>query len=206
MLSWSVTKPGFQMAQHVAWLEVRNADLKPCEDPVDSIRRMTDAAGLGDVIVLVTSRDITRYHLADAAVEGATATCVTTSGLSNGERVGLRLNEPDWLPGTINILLHVSRPLSQAALIETVSIVTEARTAAILDAGIRRAGVAVTGTGTDCVVVAAPEGADGVRFAGLHTAVGEAVGAAVYRSVREGVDVWQRDFTAAIARKSAAAE
>jgi adenosylcobinamide amidohydrolase len=42
-----------------------------------------------------------------------------------------------------------------------------------------------TGTGTDCIVVAAPTGTE--PFAGLHTEVGEAIGAAVYTAVAGGV-------------------
>lgn len=206
MLSWSVTRPGFQVARRVAWLGVRNADLPPGEDPADSIRRLMADADLDDVVTLVTSRDITRYHLAQSAVEGEVAACLATVGLSNGERVGQRCREPVPLPGTINTLVHVSRPLSEAALVETVSVVTEARTAAVLDARVFRAGVAVTGTGTDCIVVASPQADGGARFAGLHTAIGEAVGDAVYRAVREGAAVWQRDFAATAPETQSAAE
>lgn len=208
MLSWSITKPGFQVARRAVWREVRNADLPPSEDPLVSIRRMLADAGFDDAVLLVTSRDITRYHLAQSRVDGVTGTALATVGLSNGERVGSRCSEPVWLPGTINILAHVSQPLSEAALIETVSIVTQARTAAILEAKVERGGVIVTGTGTDCIVVAAPQG-KGVgesraQFAGLHTAIGEAVGDAVSRAMREGVAVWQADWAAATARRAAA--
>jgi adenosylcobinamide amidohydrolase len=206
MLSWSITRPGFQTARRVAWLEVRNADLPPHEDPVVSIDRLMADADLADAICLVTSRNVARHQLTQATVEGVTATCLATVGLSNGERVGQRCAEPVPLPGTINVLLHVTRPLSEGALVEAVSIVTEARTAAVLDSGVRRAGVAVTGTGTDCIVAAAPAGADALRFAGLHTAVGEAVGGAVYRAIREGVAVWQADWDASTARSRPAAE
>lgn len=207
MLSWSITRPGFQTARRVAWREVRNADLPPAEDPLVSIRRMLAEAGLEDAVALVTSRDIRRYHLAQSSIEGVTATALATAGLSNGERVGSRCREPVLLPGTVNVLAHVSQPLAEPALIETISIVTQARTAAIMEAKIERAGVLVTGTGTDCIVVAAPEeGRSGALFAGLHTAVGEAVGDAVYRAIREGVAVWQADWAEAIARRRPAAE
>lgn len=207
MLSWSLTRPGFQVAQKVAWLEVRNADLPPAEDPLHVIANLVAGADLADAVTLITSRDITRHHVARSAVEGEVAVCLATVGLSNGERVGRRCAEPVWLPGTINTLVHVSRPLSQAALIETVSIATEARTAAVLDAGVHRGGTAVTGTGTDCIVVAAPAcGGEGARFAGLHTAIGEAVGDAVYRAVSEGARVWQKDFASIGGGKRLAAE
>jgi adenosylcobinamide amidohydrolase len=43
-------------------------------------------------------------------------------------------------------------------------------------------------------------------FAGLHTAIGEAAGDAVYRAIREGVAVWQADWSAAMACRKPAAE
>ncbi|MGE0024374.1 MAG: hypothetical protein AB7S70_12170, partial [Hyphomicrobium sp.] len=55
MLSWSLTKPGFQVADRVAWREVRNADLPPTEDPCASLARLMGAADLGDAVQLGTS-------------------------------------------------------------------------------------------------------------------------------------------------------
>jgi adenosylcobinamide amidohydrolase len=77
-----------------------------------------------------------------------------------------------------------------------VSIATEARTAAVLDSGERRKGVAVTGTGTDCIAIAAPLGDDAAAFAGKHTAIGECIGAAVYKATAEGIRAWRSDTAA----------
>lgn len=106
--------------------------------------------------------------------------------------------------GTINTLLHVDQPLSSGALTELVAIIAMARTTAILDSGVRRNGVAITGTGTDCIVVAAPQSETSVRYAGMHTAVGEAAGAAVYEAIRSGVDTWRQDFEALLQDAAAA--
>ena len=196
MLSWSLTHPGKRIAREVVWLEVRNKDLTVNTDPATLIKEKIAAEGLEDAIALVTSRNIARYHTAQAVVESDTATCLTTVGLSNGERVGMRISEPVRLPGTINTLVHVARPLSEAAFLETLSIATQARTAAIIEAQVQRAGVEVTGTGTDCIVIAAPPGEDRACFAGLHTALGEAVGNAVYNAIAAGIETWKQDFDA----------
>ena len=193
-------RPGFHTAHRVAWLEIHNRDLPPELDASQVIRDRVGHAGLDDAVVFVTSRDVRRHHLERVAVETERATCLTTVGLSNGERVGLRLHKPPPLAGTINTLVQVSRPLSEAALIEAVSIATEARTAAVLDSGERRKGVAVTGTGTDCIAIAAPVGDDAAVFAGKHTAIGECIGAAVYKATAEGIRTWQADFAALLAR------
>ncbi|HRN83597.1 MAG TPA: adenosylcobinamide amidohydrolase [Hyphomicrobium sp.] len=196
MLSWSLTHPGRRIARQVVWMEVRNADLCVNTDPAALVREKAAAEGLADAVALLTSRNIARYHTAQSVVEDETATCLTTVGLSNGERVGMRIAEPVRLPGTINTLVHANRPLSEAALLETLSIATQARTAAIIAAKVERAGVKVTGTGTDCIVIAAPRGKNRASFAGLHTALGEAVGRAVYKATAAGIETWRTDFEA----------
>lgn len=193
ILSWSMLRPGLQLARRVAWLEVRNADLPANVDAGAVIRSRVADAGLDDAVVLVTSRDIRRYRFVHARVEDEDARCLTTVGLSNSERVGVRLHQPPPFAGTINTLVHVPRPLSEAALIEAISIATEARTAAVLDAGVRRGGLTITGTGTDCIAVAAPVGSDEISYAGKHTAIGEAIGAAVYEATAEGIREWKLD-------------
>lgn len=193
VLSWSMLRPGLQLVRRVAWLEVRDADLPADVDADALIRSRIADAGLDDAVVLVTSRDVRRYRFVHAHVDGEDARCLTTVGLSNSERVGMRLHQPPPVAGTINTLVHVPRPLSDAALIEAVSIATEARTAAVLDSGVRRSGRAITGTGTDCIAIAAPLGDDAISYAGKHTAIGEAIGAAVYEATAEGIREWKLD-------------
>lgn len=203
-LSWALNKPGFHTLERIAWLEVRNKDLPIDVDFLDFVAAKLGEAQLSDALALVTSRDIRRYHVTQANVEGAIATCLTTVGLSNGERIGTRSTSPVPLPGTVNTLVHVSQPLSEAALLETLSVVTQARTAAILDSAVLRDGQRITGTGTDCIVVAAPPGAYPNLYAGLHTPIGEAVGRCTYDAIRAGAETWERDF-ASICSAGAAA-
>ncbi|PWB84546.1 MAG: hypothetical protein C3F11_00765 [Methylocystaceae bacterium] len=52
------------------------------------------------------------------------------------------------------------------------------------------------GTGTDRIVIAAPQG-DGVEYCvGLHTDIGEAIGRAVYDAAFEGARTWNVDIAA----------
>jgi adenosylcobinamide amidohydrolase len=197
-LGWSLLHPGFAPARDVVWVEVRNRDLGPSVDPLQFLAARLTEAGLPDALAFMTSRDISRHHRAERSVEGVTATCVTTVGLANAERVGFRKARAPHA-GTINTLVHVSVPLTDGALVEALSIVTEARTAAIVDWGRAEPGAAVTGTGTDCIVVASPQAGSPHAYAGLHTAVGEAIGGAVYEATLEGAGQWQRDFAAFIA-------
>lgn len=192
MLSWSLTRPGFVTARKVAWLYVRNAELPLGVDPVELLEKRMAAAGHAGAVHLMTSRDVDRHHLAVASSGAVTATCLATVGLGNAARVGTPPMGGRPL-GTINLLAHVDRPLTEAGLIEALSIATQARTAAILDLDLRRDGEPVTGTGTDCIVVAAPCREGGENFAGLHTDIGAALGRAVQDAVREGGVLWMRE-------------
>nr|WP_281406192.1 adenosylcobinamide amidohydrolase [Methylorubrum extorquens] len=154
-LSWSMPWSSFQLCRKVAWLEVRNADLPPGLDPFALPEERVVAAAHGDAVALTTSRDVRHHHLGRVQCGEIAATCLATVGLSNPVRVG-RPRGAAALLGTINLLVHVLCALSQAAPIETISIATQTRTAAILALDLRIEGTAVSGTGTGCIVVAVP--------------------------------------------------
>lgn len=189
VLSWAVARPGRQLARRVVWLEVKDADLPPEVDPAALLDARLAGVGISDAVAMMTARDVRRHHVAVARSGGVTAQCLATAGLSNAGRVGTtcRARSP---VGTINLLAAVSVPLTEAALLEAVSIATQARTAAVMDCAYETQGKVATGTGTDCIAVACPADGEAVPFAGLHTPVGEALGAAVYEAVRAGVSEW----------------
>lgn len=188
VLNWSITRPGFVTTDRILWREVRNADLPEDMDVPAWLRGELAARGTPDAVTLLTSRDLDAYEAAEATVEDVTARCVATVGLSNAERIGARLDRSgkDW--GTINVAVTLSAPLSIAAQIETLAIAAQARTTAVIDTGHRLPNGIATGTGTDCIAVAAPNG--DTPYAGMHTAIGEAVGRAVYDAVLAGGRVW----------------
>ncbi|MCA0921876.1 adenosylcobinamide amidohydrolase [Pseudooceanicola nanhaiensis] len=188
VLSWAPHRAGLVTADRILWREVRNSDLTPDLDVTDWLTAQLAAVGQSDAVTFLTSRDVSAYEVAEAEVEGIRAMAVATVGLSNAERVGHRMDYTgrDW--GTINVALRLSCGLTQAALIEALSIATQARTAAVIEAGMRLPTGRATGTGTDCIAVAAPSGAE--AYCGLHTAAGEATGRAVYDAVLTGALAW----------------
>ncbi len=192
-LGWSLLHPGFAVVTDIVWVEVRDGDLGPSVDAPALLKARLAEAALPDALGFMTSRDIRRHHLCRRRSEAVEAACLTTVGLSNGERVGSRRRRGAHV-GTINTLVHVSVPLTDGAMVEAISIVAEARTAAIVESRREARGAAITGTGTDCIVVAAPCRQGALAWAGLHTAVGEAIGGAVYDATRSGAKRWDRDF------------
>ncbi|WP_108482047.1 adenosylcobinamide amidohydrolase [Oceaniglobus ichthyenteri] len=192
VLSWAINRPGFVTARRIVWREVRNADLPRDMDVHDWFSRELTAQGYVHTVAFLTSRHVSSFTQKTVQIGGTVAQCVATVGLSNAERVGHRMDRRamDW--GTINVAVRLNCALSQAGLIETLSIATQARTAAIIAADVPLPTGPATGTGTDCIAIAAPPGTD--DYAGLHTELGEAVGAAVYRATAEGAQTWKTEI------------
>jgi adenosylcobinamide amidohydrolase len=196
-LSFAPHRSGFVMTDRILWREVRNADLHPGFDAEAWLADEMAARDRQGAVGMMTSRDIGRHFRHDANIEGIAAACVATVGLGNAETVGRRLAPPASAIGTINIAVVLSSAMTEIAQIEALTIAAEARTAAVMESGLRlRNGAPATGTGTDCIVIVAPPGtaaAGALRFAGLHTAVGEAIGRVVRGAVLEGAKDWIRE-------------
>lgn len=184
---------GLWSAHSVAIHEVKNHDLPEGFDPLVLLAsRMSevDAKGVG----MLTSRSVSSAQIASSSHEQNSARVLVTAGLSNAVRVGDSPGPLDgW--GTINMICHVDVPLGDGALLEALSILAEARTCAVLEAGVpsRRSGAAATGTGTDCIAILAPERARRATYAGKHTAIGHIVGAAAHQAVAAALAVWKSE-------------
>ncbi len=202
VLSWSINRPGQVRARQILWRELRNADLPPDLDVVGWADSALRARQNEEAVLFLTSRDVTTYEERRARVGAVEAHAVATVGLSNGERVGARADYSgrDWDGGwgTINVAVRLDTGLTGAGLLEAMSIAVQARTAAVMDAGfVLPTGIA-TGTGTDCVAVAAHAG--DIGFSGLHTECGEAIGRAVYDAVHAGARAWSAERARALAQ------
>jgi len=68
----------------------------------------------------------------------------------------------------------------QEASLEALALAAEARALAVREAEIpsRVSGMPATGTGTDCIAIAAPDHPEGLRYVGKHTVMGHLIGAA----------------------------
>ena len=192
LLSFAIVRGGFVDGETVAWCAVRDDELRPPVDPALFLEQQLAGAAIPDAVGLMTSASLDAYVEVEHAAAGIGVQCVATVGLDNALRAGDPV-APAYAPaGTINILCRSSASLSDQALIEMLSLVAEARTLAVLEGGVasRASGLPATGTGTDCIVVAAPSGQPAVRHAGKHTMLGHLVGAAVGDAVGRGVRGW----------------
>lgn len=191
-LGWTIIGGGRGRAENVFWHSVGGSELPPEVDPrrlfEDRRReRAGDIRGVG----FLTGCALAEFVETKKAHGTLSARCIATVGLRNAVRIG---DPPSAAvsPGTINILLQTSSPLSECASIEALSLVAEARTLAVLEARVTDvAGHApATGTGTDCIVVASPlpsRGDAGLIYAGKHTVLGHLIGCCVYDAVSRGI-------------------
>jgi len=94
-----------------------------------------------------------------------------------------------WQPGTINVVAWVPAALSDAALVNAVVTVTEAKAQALAEAG-----VPGTGTASDAVAVCCPAGGT-ERYGGPRSRWGARVARAVHAAVSEGTQRFLAEST-----------
>ncbi|MCG8424115.1 MAG: adenosylcobinamide amidohydrolase [Proteobacteria bacterium] len=198
--SWAIVGGGLSTATAVVWHRVEGSELRPPIDAHQLLGERMVREGLAGAVGLLTSRRLDRYCDTEAIYGSVRARCVATVGLSNAVRIGdppdsTDSSSPKSGPATVNILCRISTPLRCEALLESLSLAAEARTAALIRAGVRRGTdpLPATGTGTDCIVVAAPDAPSGQSYAGKHTAIGHVIGASVERAVLAGALAWKQE-------------
>lgn len=153
-------------------------------DPAAHIAELAAGAGLaGTGVGLLTAASVT--NVVERENEGVRAAAT----------VGLRV--PTWAaapagsadrefgpirrPGTINIIVSVPVPLSDAAYVNAVITATEAKTQALLEAGVH-----ATGTASDAVCIAAPAAGEPEVFAGPRSVWGARIARSVHAAVLAG--------------------
>jgi adenosylcobinamide hydrolase len=133
----------------------------------------------GDGVGMLTAADVNDASIAE---EGAIEVCATVGvTLPTWAAAADGVARP-WRPGTVNIVAQVPVRLSDAALVNAVMTVTEAKAQALFEVG-----VPGTGTASDALCIACdPHGAV-EAFAGPRSRVGAPLARAVHAAVRRGV-------------------
>jgi len=161
-------------------------------DPAEHLA--AEATGLSAPMVgMLTAVDVSTYTRAEHPGATALATVGARHALA---AAGTR---PRTLPraGTINLLVVVGEPLTDAGLAGALQTAVEAKAQALADARVRaaNAGGWATGTATDSVCVACPPGGRD-EFAGPATAVGGNLARAVHAAVLAGAVAERRHAAA----------
>ena len=155
-----------------------------------------DGIGVVGLLTAVAHRDL---QVSSQAESGVTVTSLATVGVDHGSsprdkdagshgEPATPEAEPAIQPGTINLVTLVDADLSTGALVRASTLATEAKTLAMVEAGLKtRQGHIATGTATDATVVGHSGRGRYFKYAGSATLVGWLVGQAVYRSVTQGL-------------------
>ncbi len=190
-LGWAPLGGGFRRARLIVNHQVALDDRAATEAPARHLRRVIRALGLDPrgAVAMMTGAEVARVAVGAVRRSGLGVGAWCTAGCSNALRVGDRATAGSNAIGTINLIVTIDRPLSRSAIVEALQIAVEARTAAMLEAQIPsvRSARLATGTGTDCVTVAAPRAiageSDPLVYCGTHTLAGELIGRAVFAVV-----------------------
>jgi adenosylcobinamide hydrolase len=183
MISTGVAGGG--LGERAWWLNAQVPRDYARTDPEVHVRQMADALGLaGCGVGFLTALDV--RHVTQAEEHGLLA--VTTVGLGLPVAAAAPADDvvPDGRPGTINILVVVPAPMSDAALVNLVATATEAKVQALQEAG-----VPGTGTSSDAVCIACPTGGDPREpFGGPRSTWGARTARTVHLAVAEGTAGW----------------
>lgn len=156
------------------------------DDPEAHIAEIAESVALqGDGVGLLTAVDV---RDAVSTVDGPVAVTVTAgigehpawAAAGAGESASRR-------PGTINVVGWLAHRLTPGALVNAVATVAEAKSQALLDAGVDG-----TGTCTDATVLLCPSTGVAQRYGGTRSTVGAPLARAVHAAVAEGLRI-ERD-------------
>lgn len=158
-----------------------------CAEPAAEMAAYLRAQGLdpGLCIGLITGVSMAERQDVAAAMDGWQVRTLATVGVSNAAKSGGRHPLEDTYSHTINLIVIVEGKLTPAALIGAVKTATEAKVAALVDAGVTtRFGETATGTSTDTVTVVSRAEQPTSPYAGPATAPGYLIGKTVYQAVQ----------------------
>jgi len=198
VISSAVLGGGFAEADHILNLKVekhlavKNSAIKP---PDATLQAYCSEHGWNGILVgMMTAASMDSFRMAKEVQQGIDIIVLVTTGISNARRAGDVAEYRNVLPvvsdvGTINIICLTSAGMMPAAMIEAVMTVTEARAAALQNLGIKSpiSNQTATGTGTDCIAVAADPQAEKIQYCGKHVVFGEILARLVIEAVSSSI-------------------
>jgi adenosylcobinamide hydrolase len=204
VLSSTLRNGGFTETDTILMMQVERGYDR--NDPEADMASKISLLGLEEHTVgFMTAAEIRKAIIvAEERYHGVHAIAVVTAGVVNAVMAGELL--PDSVvhkltkPGTINIVAVVDVPLECAGSANAMITITEAKSAAMFDRGIRG-----TGTTSDAVAIASPVG-EGTKYAGTATDVGIAIARAVRKATSGSIRKWSlvnppMDFLSLLERK-----
>ncbi len=195
VFSWAIVNGGWQRVTQVVWLYLQPNEIAGVMDPLEWMQAQMHAEGLAGAAGFMTSRRAHSWAEGTGSDGVTSAWAVGTVGMSNALRAG----DPTGslrMPGTINMLVCCSTPVTVEGATELLCLASEAKALATMESGLKsvQSGLPATGTGTDYLALAWPLTGDRTQYGGKHTAIGSAVGQAIYNAVSQGIVDWRKEW------------
>jgi len=151
----------------------------------------------GPYVGLLTAAGTEKAETATVRRGALTALAIATVGLSNAITAGVSPAVTGAAPSTINTIVIVDADAEPAALVNALAAVTEVKTLALIEAGVKGAGgYPATGTSTDAIVIAATQRGARQRFGGPISDLGWVVAQAAGVALRRGIARWLTEHPA----------
>ena len=197
MLSSAILNGGFQMARHFLNTKVDanfNGERTEFEHPEKTLSGIKEKNGWNGLCVgMMTAAIMKTFRSVRVEEHDIWIEALVTAGVSNARRAGdpadyKYMNEICEKIGTINILILTNATLSEAAMVECVMMVAEAKAACMQDLQIKSkvTDTIATGTGTDSTAIACGSGPN-VVYCGKHVLFGELLAKAVIEAVTQSL-------------------
>ena len=186
VLSSSVVGADLTQVRHIINMHVGKDDNS--QTPWKELAVMAHELGIREPFIgLITAARLDRAQVIVEQGPETTAVAIVTVGLAHPVSAGV--TEAGYIgTGTINIILAVNARLSPAARVNAVITATEAKTLALVEAGIRSPeGVLASGTGTDAIVIATAECGPEIEYAGPVSPAGSLIARAVRRAIKQNL-------------------
>lgn len=152
-------------------------------DPHDTLAMMT-AAKLEDASILRSAEDAPSILV------------MISAGTSNAVDASKAHQLPKWeaTVGTINTWVFIEGEIPEAAYVQALMTVTEAKAKALHDEEIRDpvSGTIATGTSTDSVMIASTQSSPYYAYAGTITPVGKEIARLVYEGMRATIQSYKK--------------
>nr|WP_320117114.1 adenosylcobinamide amidohydrolase [uncultured Marinifilum sp.] len=199
MLSSAILNGGFQYASHFLNAKVDanfNGERTDFESPEISLDKLAKKNNwTGNCVGMMTAAYMKSFRSVKIERQGVWIEALVTAGVSNARRAGdladyQFINEECEKLGTINILILTNAELTEAAMVESLMILAEAKAACMQDLNIksRASNTIATGTGTDSAAIACGKGAK-VKYCGKHVLFGEILAKAVIQAISQSLQV-----------------
>ncbi len=194
VLSSAVLNGGLARTSHIVNLKVeknvdgRQTSFEPSE--VTLVKYCREKGWQGEVVGMMTAATMDSFRQVQRIENNVEVTALVTVGISNAKRAGepaecREMGSVHGEKGTINIIILTNAQLTHAALVEAIITVTEAKSAALQNLGIKNpvTGSQATGTGTDAVAIVNGSGPERVCYCGKHMIFGEMLAATVIEAI-----------------------